>query len=182
MSKSNESPLVQQYRALKEKHQDTIILFQVGDFYETFGEDAVIASKVLGILLTTRPNNPPEYADMAGFPHHTLDAYLHKLIKAGHRVAVCDQLEGARQDGIMTRGVTQIVTPGVAMHEKLLDNSSNNFLAALHIENENFGIAFLDISTGEFFIAEGEKDYIDRLLQTFKPAEVLIQRAIEKGF
>lgn len=182
MSKSNESPLVQQYRALKEKHQDTIILFQVGDFYETFGEDAVIASKVLGILLTSRPNNPPEYADMAGFPHHTLDAYLHKLIKAGHRVAVCDQLEGARQDGIMTRGVTQIVTPGVAMHEKLLDNNSNNFLAALHMDNENFGIAFLDISTGEFFIAEGEKDYIDRLLQTFKPAEVLIQRTIEKGF
>lgn len=182
MSKSNESPLVQQYRALKEKHQDTIILFQVGDFYETFGEDAVIASRELGILLTSRPNNPPEYQDMAGFPHHTLDAYLHKLIKAGHRVAVCDQLEGMRQDGIMTRGVTQIVTPGVAMHEKLLDNNSNNFLAALHMENESFGIAFLDISTGEFFIAEGEKDYIDRLLQTFKPAEVLILRAIEKGF
>src|SRR6188474_2066081 len=154
MSKSNaDTPMMQQHKAIKIKYPDALLLFRVGDFYETFGEDAVRASQVLGITLTKRNNGAAVSTELAGFPHHALDTYLHKLVKAGYRVAVCDQLEDPKQaKGIVKRGVTEMVTPGVATNDKLLEHNSNNFLAALHFNNEDIGIAFLDISTGEFFI------------------------------
>src|SRR3984893_16876294 len=163
MAKSNaDTPLMQQHRAIKQKYPDAILLFRVGDFYETFGEDAIIASKVLGITLTKRNNGAASSSELAGFPHHSLDTYLHKLVKAGYRVAICDQLEDPKAaKGIVKRGVTELVTPGVATNEKLLEGSSNNFLAGIHFTEEKqgkeawLGIAFMDISTGEFFIAEG---------------------------
>lgn len=184
MSKTaTDTPLMQQHRAIKQKYPDAILLFRVGDFYETFGEDAVIASRVLGITLTKRNNGNAASSELAGFPHHALDTYLHKLVKAGYRVAICDQLEDPKQaKGIVKRGVTEMVTPGVAVNDKLLENNSNNFLAGLHITDESSGIAFLDISTGEFFIAEGNTEYLDKLLQTLKPAEVVFQRQYQKQF
>src|SRR5450432_1997570 len=180
---SADTPLMQQHRAIKQKYPDAILLFRVGDFYETFGGDAIVASKVLGITLTKRNNGAPDSAELAGFPYHALDTYLHKLVKAGYRVAICDQLEDPKTaKGIVKRGVTEMVTPGIATNEKLLDNSSNNFLAAIHFNEEKLGIAFLDISTGEFFAAEGNQEYIDKLLQTLKPAEVIFQRNFQKHF
>ncbi len=175
MSKSSsETPLMQQHRAIKQKYPDAILLFRVGDFYETFGEDAVIASKVLGITLTKRNNGSAASSELAGFPHHSLDTYLHKLVKAGHRVAICDQLEDPKTvKGIVKRGVTDMLTPGIATNDKLLEHKQNNFLAALFIENDNGGIAFLDITTGEFLIAEGNVEYLDKLLQSLQPAEIL---------
>src|SRR6188768_966123 len=182
-TKTEDTPLMQQHRAIKQKYPDAILLFRVGDFYETFGQDAVIASQVLGITLTKRNNGAAASLDLAGFPHHALDTYLHKLVKAGYRVAICDQLEDPKQaKGIVKRGVTELVTPGIATNEKLLDHSSNNFLAALHFEDEKIGIAFLDISTGEFFVAEGDASYADKLLQSLKPAEVIFQRNRQKFF
>jgi DNA mismatch repair protein MutS len=173
----NDTPLMQQHRAIKQKYPDAVLLFRVGDFYETFGEDAVKASSVLGITLTKRNNGAAASLELAGFPHHALDAYLHKLVKAGHRVAICDQLEDPKQaKGIVKRGVTEMVTPGLATHDKLLQHNSNNFLAGLHIGEARHGISFLDISTGEFFIAEGDDEHIDKLLQTFQPAEVLLTK------
>src|SRR4029079_605264 len=169
MAKSvGETPLMQQHNAIKARYPDAILLFRVGDFYETFGQDAVKASTVLGITLTKRNNGDANSSMLAGFPHHALDTYLHKLVKAGYRVAICDQLEDPKlAKGIVKRGVTELVTPGVATNDKLLEHNSNNFLAALHFHDEKtFGIAFLDISTGEFFIAEGDKDYADKLLQS----------------
>src|SRR5215216_6603727 len=158
--KTEETPMMQQHRAIKHKYPDAVLLFRVGDFYETFGQDAVIASQVLGITLTKRNNGAAASLDLAGFPHHALDTYLHKLVKAGYRVAICDQLEDPRQaKGIVKRGVTELVTPGVATNDKLLEHNSNNFLAALHFEEDKTGIAFLDISTGEFFLAEGDAAY-----------------------
>lgn len=178
-----ETPLMQQHNAIKAKYPDAILLFRVGDFYETFGQDAITASGVLGITLTKRNNGNPAASELAGFPHHALDTYLHKLVKAGYRVAICDQLEDPKlAKGIVKRGVTELVTPGVATSDKLLEHSSNNFLAALHFEEEKTGIAFLDISTGEFFIAEGDKEYADKLLQSLKPAEVIFQRSQQKYF
>ena len=184
MSKSSaDTPLMQQHRAIKQKYPDAILLFRVGDFYETFGEDAIITSKVLGITLTKRNNGAASSSELAGFPHHALDTYLHKLVKAGYRVAICDQLEDPKAaKGIVKRGVTELVTPGVATNDKLLDNNSNNFLAAIHFTEHETGIAFLDISTGEFFIAEGNEEYIDKLLQGLKPAEVIYQRSYQKHF
>lgn len=184
MAKSgSETPLMQQHNAIKQRYPDAILLFRVGDFYETFGEDAIIASKVLGITLTKRNNGSASASELAGFPHHSLDTYLHKLVKAGHRVAVCDQLEDPKQaKGIVKRGVTELVTPGVATNDKLLEHNSNNFLAGIHFAENNYGIAFLDISTGEFMLAEGNQEYIDRLLQTLKPAEVIFQRSFQKQF
>src|ERR1700710_2221247 len=178
MSKSSaETPLMQQHKAIKQKYPDAILLFRVGDFYATFGEDAVIASQVLGIKLTKRNNGSASSSELAGFPHHALDTYLHKLVKAGYRVAVCDQLEDPKQaKGIIKRGVTELVTPGVATNDKLLEHNSNNFLAGVHFNGEMVGVSFLDISTGEFFAAEGNTEYIDKLLQSFKPAEVVFQR------
>ena len=184
MAKSTgETPLMQQHNAIKAKYPDAILLFRVGDFYETFGKDAIISSQVLGITLTKRNNGNAASAELAGFPHHALDTYLHKLVKAGYRVAICDQLEDPKSvKGIVKRGVTELVTPGVATNDKLLEHSSNNFLAALHFTEEKIGIAFLDISTGEFFIAEGDKEYADKLLQSLQPAEVIFQRNKQKMF
>ena len=184
MTKLNpDTPLMQQHKAIKQKYPDAVLLFRVGDFYETFGEDAIIASKVLGIVLTKRNNGSAASSDLAGFPHHALDTYLHKLVRAGYRVAICDQLEDPKAaKGIVKRGVTEMVTPGIATHEKLLEHTSNNFLAAVHFQEENLGAAFLDISTGEFFVAEGNQEYIDKLLQTLNPAEVIFQRHFQKQF
>ena len=178
-----ETPLMIQHNAIKAKYPDAILLFRVGDFYETFGKDAITTAAVLGITLTKRNNGNPAAAELAGFPHHALDTYLHKLVKAGYRVAICDQLEDPKlAKGIVKRGVTELVTPGVATSDKLLEHNSNNFLAAIHFENEKTGIAFLDISTGEFFVAEGDTAYADKLLQSFKPAEVVFQRNRQKNF
>lgn len=178
-----ETPLMQQHNAIKAKYPDAILLFRVGDFYETFGQDAITTSSVLGITLTKRNNGNPAASELAGFPHHALDTYLHKLVKAGYRVAICDQLEDPKlAKGIVKRGVTELVTPGVATSDKLLEHSSNNFLAALHFEEDRTGIAFLDISTGEFFVAEGDKEYADKLLQSLKPAEVIFQRNQQRYF
>ncbi len=183
-----ETPLMQQHNAIKAKYPDAILLFRVGDFYETFGQDAITTSAVLGITLTKRNNGNPAAAELAGFPYHALDTYLHKLVKAGYRVAICDQLEDPKMaKGIVKRGVTELVTPGVATSDKLLEHNSNNFLAALHFQDEKsdsyrIGIAFLDISTGEFFVAEGDKEYADKLLQSLKPAEVIFQRSRQKYF
>ena len=176
--------MMQQHRAIKQKYPDAILLFRVGDFYETFGQDAVIASRVLGITLTKRNNGAASSLELAGFPHHALDTYLHKLVKAGYRVAICDQLEDPKQaKGVVKRGVTEMVTPGTALNDKLLEHHSNNFLAGVHFaENEMFGLAFLDISTGEFLVAEGDREYADKLLQSFKPAEVIFQRHKQKNF
>jgi DNA mismatch repair protein MutS len=181
--KTAETPLMQQHRAIKAKYPDAVLLFRVGDFYETFGPDAIIASQVLGITLTKRNNGAAADNELAGFPHHALDTYLHKLVKAGYRVAICDQLEDPKTvKGIVKRGVTEMVTPGTATNDKLLDLSSNNFLAALHVVEDKYGLAFLDISTGEFFVAEGDKEYADKLLSGFKPAEVIFQRHHQKKF
>ena len=180
---ASETPLMQQHRAIKQKYPDAVLLFRVGDFYETFGEDAIIASSVLGITLTKRNNGAASSSELAGFPHHALDTYLHKLVKAGYRVAICDQLEDPKQvKGIVKRGVTEMVTPGVATNDKLLEHNSNNFLASVHFTDDKLGVAFLDISTGEFFVAEGNVEYIDKLLQSLKPAEVVFQRSYQKHF
>ncbi len=179
----SESPMMQQHKAIKQKYPDAILLFRVGDFYETFGQDAIVASGVLGITLTKRNSGDISSMELAGFPHHALDTYLHKLVKAGHRVAICDQLENPKEaKGVVKRGVTELVTPGVATNDKLLEHNSNNFLAAVHFTESNVGIAFLDISTGEFFAAEGNEEYIDKLLQSLKPAEVIFQRSYQKHF
>jgi len=183
-STASETPMMQQHRAIKQKYPDAILLFRVGDFYETFGQDAVIASQVLGITLTKRNNGSAASAELAGFPHHALDTYLHKLVKAGYRVAICDQLEDPKQaKGIVKRGVTEMVTPGTTVNDKILEHHSNNFLAGIHFaDNDQYGLAFLDISTGEFLIAEGDREYADKLLQSFKPSEVIFQRHKQKSF
>jgi DNA mismatch repair protein MutS len=181
--KTAETPLMQQHKAIKARYPDAILLFRVGDFYETFGGDAIIASQVLGITLTKRNNGSASDNELAGFPYHALDTYLHKLVKAGYRVAICDQLEDPKTaKGIVKRGVTEMVTPGTTTNDKLLDFSSNNFLAALHFANDRYGLAFLDISTGEFFTAEGNREYAEKLLTGFKPAEVIFQRHHQKKF
>ncbi|HIA11563.1 MAG TPA: DNA mismatch repair protein MutS, partial [Flavobacteriales bacterium] len=159
---------MKQYAAIKAKHPDALLLFRVGDFYETFSEDAIKASKILGIVLTKRANGAAAYIELAGFPHHSLDTYLPKLVRAGLRVAICDQLEDPKlTKKIVKRGVTELVTPGVSFNDNVLEQKSNNFLAAVHFGKKSIGISFLDISTGEFLIAEGTKDYIDKLLQNF---------------
>ncbi len=183
-AKTAETPLMQQHGAIKAKYPDAVLLFRVGDFYETFGPDAVIAARVLGITLTRRNNGAASSSELAGFPHHALDTYLHKLVKAGYRVAICDQLEDPKAaKGIVKRGVTEMITPGTATNDKLLDHSTNNFLAALHLAgDQRYGMAFLDISTGEFFLAEGDREYADKLLSGFRPAEVIFQRHHQKRF
>ncbi|NBT07712.1 MAG: DNA mismatch repair protein MutS [Chitinophagia bacterium] len=184
MSKSSaDTPLMQQHRAIKQKYPDAILLFRVGDFYETFGEDAIVASKVLSITLTKRNNGAASSSELAGFPHHSLDTYLHKLVKAGHRVAICDQLEDPKSvKGIVKRGVTDMLTPGIATNDKLLEQKNNNFLAAIYVESEKGGIAFLDITTGEFLIAEGSTEYLDKLLQSLQPAEILHPKNYQAAF
>ncbi|MBS1751485.1 MAG: DNA mismatch repair protein MutS [Bacteroidetes bacterium] len=178
-----DTPMMQQHRAIKQKYPDAILLFRVGDFYETFGEDAIRSSQVLGITLTKRNNGAAASSELAGFPHHALDTYLHKLVKAGYRVAICDQLEDPKAaKGVVKRGVTEMVTPGVATNDKLLEHNSNNFLAGVYLGGDITGAAFLDISTGEFFVAEGDTEYIDKLLQSLRPAEVVFQRSFQKQF
>ncbi len=180
---SNDTPLMKQHKAIKAKYPDAILLFRVGDFYETFGPDAITAARILGITLTKRNSGSATALELAGFPHHALDTYLHKLVKAGFRVAICDQLEDPKAaKGIVKRGVTELITPGVATSDKLLEHNTNNFLCGIHFEGDKTGISFLDISTGEFFIAEGDKEYADKLLQSLSPAEVIFQRNQQKEF
>ena len=177
-----ETPLMKQYNAIKTKYPDALLLFRVGDFYETFGEDAVKASQILGIILTHR-NNGGERTELAGFPHHSVNTYLPKLVKAGQRVAICDQLEDPKQTKtIVKRGVTELVTPGVAFNDDILHSKTNNFLCALHFGRIKIGVSFLDISTGEFLTAEGSEEQIDKLLQNFSPNEVLVSKANKKEF
>ena len=174
--KSGDTPLMRQYNEIKTKYPDAMLLFRVGDFYETFNEDARKASKILGIVLTKRANGSGDDA-LAGFPHHSIDTYLPKLVRAGMRVAICDQLEDPKlTKSIVKRGVTDLITPGVAMHDQVLNQKENNYLAAIHIERKRAGIAFLDISTGEFMVAEGSIDYIQKLAHNFKPTEVLFNK------
>lgn len=181
--KSEETPLMKQYNSIKTRYPDALLLFRVGDFYETFGEDAVKASKILGIVLTKRNNGAGAEQELAGFPHHSLDTYLPKLVRAGLRVAVCDQLEDPKMTKtIVKRGVTELVTPGVSYNDKVLENKSNNFLAAIHFTDKVCGVAFVDISTGEFMVAEGSLEYIDKLIQSFKPSEILFQKQYAKKF
>ena len=176
-----ETPLMKQYYSIKAKYPDALLLFRVGDFYETFGEDAVKTSSILGIVLTKRANGSASSVELAGFPHHALDTYLPKLVRAGHRVAICDQLEDPKlTKKIVRRGVTELVTPGVSYNDKVLENKQNNFLASIHLLPKSSGIAFLDISTGEFLVAQGDNDYIDKLLQTFRPSEVIVQKSKRK--
>lgn len=172
-----ETPLMKQHNAIKAKYPDALLLFRVGDFYETFGEDAIKASGILGIVLTKRANGYASHIELAGFPYHALDTYLPKLVKAGLRVAICDQLEDPKlTKKIVKRGITEIVTPGVVYNDKVLEHKENNFLAGIHIGPRTTGISFLDISTGEFYLSEGGKDYIDNLLQSFRPNEVIVQK------
>ncbi len=180
---AKQTPLNRQYNQIKAKYPGALLLFRVGDFYETFGEDAIRASKILGITLTKR-NNGGANEELAGFPHHSLDTYLPKLVRAGERVAICDQLEDpATAKGIVRRGVTELVTPGVSFNDNVLDTRRNNYLAAIHFAKEDqFGISFLDISTGEFLAAQGDTAYIDKLLQSFSPAEVLYCKRNRKEF
>ncbi|TKG94771.1 DNA mismatch repair protein MutS [Puteibacter caeruleilacunae] len=174
---------MKQYYQIKSKHPDAVLLFRVGDFYETFGEDAIRAAEILGITLTRRANGSASYVELAGFPHHALDTYLPKLVRAGQRVAICEQLEDPKQTKkIVKRGITELVTPGVSINDNILENRENNFLASIHINKKQAGIAFLDISTGEFLTAEGNFEYIDKLLNSFQPKEVLFQRGKEEQF
>ncbi|MEO6219254.1 MAG: DNA mismatch repair protein MutS, partial [Ginsengibacter sp.] len=180
---SSDTPLMKQHNAIKAKYPDAILLFRVGDFYETFGQDAITTSRILGITLTKRSSASATAAELAGFPYHALDTYLHKLVKAGYRVAICDQLEDPKQaKGIVKRGVTELITPGVATNDKLLEYNNNNFLCSIYITEKKIGTSFLDISTGEFFIAEGDSEYVDKLLQSLNPAEVIFQRNLQKEF
>ncbi|MCF8336295.1 MAG: DNA mismatch repair protein MutS [Bacteroidales bacterium] len=174
---------MQQYYRIKKKHPNAILLFRVGDFYETFGEDAIKASEILGITLTKRANGSASYVDLAGIPYHAIDTYLPKLVRAGQRVAICEQLEDpSKAKKIVKRGVTEMVTPGVSLDDNVLENKENNFLASVHLEKNIGGVAFLDISTGEFLTAEGNYEYIDKLLNSFQPKEVLFERGKEKLF
>ncbi len=177
-----ETPLMKQYNTIKAKYPDALLLFRVGDFYETFGEDAIRAAKILGIVLTHR-NNGGEKTELAGFPHHSLNTYLPKLVKAGERVAICDQLEDPKQTKtIVKRGVTELITPGVALNDDILNAKTNNFLCSVHFGKKNLGISFLDISTGEFLTSQGNEEYIDKLLQNFNPSEILVSKKYKQDF
>jgi DNA mismatch repair protein MutS len=177
-----DSPLMLQFNSIKAKYPDALLLFRVGDFYETFGEDAIKASRILGIVLTAR-NNGPGKIELAGFPHHSMDTYLPKLVRAGQRVAICDQLEDPKlTKNIVKRGVTELVTPGVSFNDQVLEQKSNNFLAAVHFDKKGAGVSFLDVSTGEFLLAEGSLEYIDKLMQGFNPKEVLYQKHKDNVF
>lgn len=181
--KAVETPLMKQYYSIKDEHPDAILLFRVGDFYETFGDDAVKTSDILGITLTKRANGAASFVELAGFPHHALDTYLPKLVRAGQRVAICEQLEDPKQTKkIVKRGITELVTPGVSFNDNVLEHKENNFLASVHFEKKNTGVAFLDISTGEFLTAEGNIEYVDKLLNSFNPKEVLFDRSKQTTF
>lgn len=178
-----ETPLMQQYNSIKAKYPGALLLFRVGDFYETFGEDAVTAAGILGIVLTKRGNGSESETELAGFPHHSLETYLPKLVRAGQRVAICDQLEDPKTTKtIVKRGVTELVTPGVSYNDNIVQQKSNNYLASIHFDKAQVGISFLDISTGEFLVAQGQTAYIDKLLQGFKPTEVIMSKRQYKHF
>ncbi len=182
-AKVKETPLMKQYNAIKTKHPGALLLFRVGDFYETFGEDAVIASKVLEIVLTKRANGSASHIELAGFPHHALDNYLPKLVKAGKRVAICDQLEDPKSvKGIVKRGVTELVTPGLSFNDNVLEQRHNNYLASIYFDKKEVGAAFLDLSTGEFMAAKGALSYIEKLFQGFRPAEVIFSKAHRSAY
>ncbi len=183
MKTVKETPLMGQYNRIKAKHPDAILLFRVGDFYETFSQDAVITAKVLGIVLTKRANGSASHIELAGFPFHALDAYLPKLVRAGYRVAICEQLEDPKlTKTIVKRGVTELITPGITTSDKMLDTKSNNYLAGYFAGKEIAGISFLDISTGEFFVARGKNDYIEKLLHSLQPAEIILPKFQLKHF
>lgn len=183
MAKANDTPLMKQYYAFKAKYPEAMLLFRVGDFYETYGEDAVKASGILGIVLTRRSSAMAESVELAGFPHHALDTYLPKLVRAGLKVAVCEQLEDPKTaKGLVKRGVVELVTPGVTYNDNVLVQKENNFLASVHLEKNESGIAFLDVSTGEFYLTQGNNEYIDKLMQSFNPSEVLCQRNKRRDF
>jgi len=172
-----ETPLMKQYYTIKTKHPDAILLFRVGDFYETFGEDAIKTSEILGITLTRRANGSARFVELAGFPYHALDTYLPRLVRAGQRVAICEQLEDPKlTKKIVKRGIIELVTPGVSFNENVLNHKENNFLAAVHIDKKIAGVAFLDISTGEFLTSEGTIEYVDQMLSNFQPKEVLFEK------
>ncbi|HAN78903.1 MAG TPA: DNA mismatch repair protein MutS, partial [Bacteroidales bacterium] len=172
-----------QYNSIKAKHPDAILLFRVGDFYETFSVDAVKTSEILGITLTKRANGSASFVELAGFPYHALDTYLPKLVRAGQRVAICEQLEDPKlTKNIVKRGVTELITPGVSLHDNVLEHKENNYLACVHLEKNISGIALLDLSTGEFYTTQGSNDYIDKLLNSFKPKEVLYERSKQAAF
>lgn len=178
-----ETPLMKQYYSFKSKYPEALLLFRVGDFYETFGEDAIKTSEILGIVLTKRGKSAATATELAGFPHHALDTYLPKLVKAGQKVAVCEQLEDPKlTKKIVKRGITELVTPGITYDDNVLIQKENNFLASIHIEENESGIAFLDVSTGEFYLTQGNNEYIDKLLQSFNPSEVICQRNKRKSF
>lgn len=181
--KAATTPLMTQYYSVKAKYPDALLLFRVGDFYETFEEDAIKTANALGIVLTKRANGSASFVNLAGFPYHSLDTYLPKLVKAGYRVAICEQLEDPKlTKTIVKRGITEIVTPGIAFSDQVLDNKTNNFLAGVFFEKDLFGIAFLDVSTGEFFMAQGDREYCEKLLQTFQPSEVIIRKNTRDRF
>ena len=178
-----DTPLMKQYAGIKAKHPDAILLFRVGDFYETFGEDAIKTAEILGITLTRRANGSATFVELAGFPYHALDTYLPRLVRAGQRVAICEQLEDPKMTKtIVKRGITELVTPGIALNENVLEHRENNFLACIHLDKTTAGMAFLDISTGEFLTAEGSFEYADKLLHNFSPKEVLFERGKQKQF
>jgi DNA mismatch repair protein MutS len=180
---AKETPLMKQYNAIKARHPGALLLFRVGDFYETFGEDAIKASKVLDIVLTKRANGSASHIELAGFPHHSLDTYLPKLVRAGNRVAICDQLENPKDvKGIVKRGVTELVTPGLSFNDNVLDKKRNNYLASLYFDKGEIGASFLDLSTGEFLAAQGDVNYIDKLLQSLSPAEIIFSKAQREAF
>jgi len=178
-----ETPLMKQYYSVKSKHPDAILLFRVGDFYETFGEDAIKASEILGITLTRRANGSASFVELAGFPYHALDTYLPRLVRAGQRVAICEQLEDPKlAKKIVKRGITELITPGVSLNDNVLNHKENNFLAAVHIDRKIAGVSFLDISTGEFLATEGTPEYIDQMLNNFQPKEVLYENRKKELF
>jgi DNA mismatch repair protein MutS len=180
---TKETPLMKQYNAIKAKYPGALLLFRVGDFYETFGEDAISASKILDIVLTKRANGSASEIELAGFPHHALETYLPKLVRAGNRVAICDQLEDPKSvKGIVKRGVTELVTPGLSFNDNVLDKKANNYLASVYFSKENTGVAFLDLSTGEFMAAEGNNEYVQKLIQSFYPAEIIYSKGNKENF
>lgn len=183
MAKTKETPLMQQYNAIKAKYPGALLLFRVGDFYETFGEDAIKASQILGITLTKRANGVASHIELAGFPHHSIETYLPKLVRAGQRVAICDQLEDPKETKtIVKRGVTELVTPGLSYGDNILQKNKSNYLAVIYFEKQTIGIAFVDISTGEFLVAQGNREYIEKLLQNFNPSEVVFSKVQQREF
>ncbi|MEC7260757.1 MAG: DNA mismatch repair protein MutS, partial [Bacteroidota bacterium] len=180
--KTKDTPLMRQYSEIKSKHPDAMLLFRVGDFYETFGQDAILASKILGIVLTKRSNGAASNVELAGFPHHSLETYLPKLVSAGCRVAVCDQLEDPkRAKGIVKRGITELVTPGLSLNDNVLESKKNNFLASVYSSKENYGVSFLDISTGEFSLCDCSYDQLEKLIYTYNPSEIICSKS-DKDF